>query len=188
MKYIKKTKNCTLCGNKFKIFMFEYADINDRKAVGDICDHCYRRELRKVKDRLIDIRSIDNPTRDVDPCGPQRRNAMWRIHRDLKSGKLIKPNFCPKCGGTQGIIAHHIYYGVVDYYFVWLCEPCHTEEHNLISRAAGNTLRDWQELEYSREVPKARFNCRHHPTESVFSVKEEFFSVEAKVGGDYHAN
>ncbi len=68
---------------------------------------------------------------------PVKLYANNAVYRALKSGKLIKPDFCSKCGESWSKIqAHH-----EDYHkrleIIWLCISCHKRHHN----KEGNSAR-----------------------------------------------
>jgi hypothetical protein len=55
----------------------------------------------------------------------KRQNARAKVHRAIKSGKLLKPGECSNCKlGGRTIEAHHVdYKKPLD--VVWLCRSCH---------------------------------------------------------------
>ena len=59
---------------------------------------------------------------------PKRIKIMGQLNRAVNSGKIKRPETCPKCGRKTRIHAHHFNY---DHYtnFVWLCASCHKKEH-----------------------------------------------------------
>jgi hypothetical protein len=54
--------------------------------------------------------------------------AVWYA---VKTGKLVKPSICSKCGGTKHIHAHHHngYSPEHKLDVVWLCVDCHKFGH-----------------------------------------------------------
>jgi hypothetical protein len=55
---------------------------------------------------------------------PEKYKAHNKVCSALKSGKIIKPSFCEKCGSTGKLHAHHEDYSKpLD--VIWLCVPCH---------------------------------------------------------------
>jgi ribosomal protein S27AE len=60
---------------------------------------------------------------------PQKYLAWRTVSNSLRSGKLIKPDICSKCGSGKKIQAHHEDYSKpLD--IIWLCFKCHRElEH-----------------------------------------------------------
>ena len=59
---------------------------------------------------------------------PEKRRAWWTYTNALRAGKLVKPEVCPKCGGTGLIDGHHADYNKpLDVEF--LCRACHMKQH-----------------------------------------------------------
>jgi len=62
---------------------------------------------------------------------PERIKAREIVHKALKTRKLVRPNYCSKCGCQQerkDIVAHHEDYNQ-PLKVVWLCKKCHHELH-----------------------------------------------------------
>ena len=58
---------------------------------------------------------------------PERHAARDKVHKALKSGRLVE-NPCEKCGSAEKIHAHHDDYDKpLD--VRWLCQKCHYKEH-----------------------------------------------------------
>jgi len=59
---------------------------------------------------------------------PERVKIHDQLNRAVNSGKLERPEICPKCRRKTRIHAHHINY---DHFmnFLWLCASCHKLEH-----------------------------------------------------------
>lgn len=57
-----------------------------------------------------------------------KERAHKAVAKAIKSGRLIKPDACSKCGGNEKIEGHHPNY---EYRLVvlWLCQKCHQEVH-----------------------------------------------------------
>src|SRR5208282_6622436 len=54
--------------------------------------------------------------------------AREAVDRALRRGKMTKPDTCSRCGASGVIEGHHSDYSKV-LEVVWLCSPCHREEH-----------------------------------------------------------
>lgn len=73
---------------------------------------------------------------------PGQREREWAnaaVVRAVRSGKLVRPESCQRCGASGRIHGHHPDYSqplVVE----WLCVPCHGTEHKQL-RAAANEAR-----------------------------------------------
>jgi ribosomal protein S27AE len=60
---------------------------------------------------------------------PEIHRAHNAVYRAVKTGKLLRPTSCPKCGRTdKRIQAHHADYNK-PLEVTWLCAPCHSKEH-----------------------------------------------------------
>lgn len=58
------------------------------------------------------------------------RRANHAVEYALKSGKLVKPKRCEKCGKERPLQGHHPSYAETQWLVVqWLCQACHSAEH-----------------------------------------------------------
>lgn len=87
-------------------------------------------KLRKGQRRLKCARC-----REVDRNYRAARQISWKhpareaLAQALRTGSLVRPETCSRCGGARGDIqAHH-----ADYFLpvciIWLCQRCHGDEH-----------------------------------------------------------
>ena len=61
---------------------------------------------------------------------PDRVRANWKVMYALRTGKIVRPDRCSKCGSDRGkICGHHLDYSKpLD--IVWLCYKCHRQTFN----------------------------------------------------------
>jgi len=79
------------------------------------------RELGRKDSRLHIVR-YGRPKRE-----PEKEQARTWVKREIKSGRLKKPEICPRCGRTDSRIeAHHDDYSKPAQ-IEWLCSLCHGE-------------------------------------------------------------
>ncbi len=58
-------------------------------------------------------------------------NARTKVHYAVKTGKLLRPDFCPRCLLKTKVHAHHLDYSKpLD--VIWVCINCHATIHNEI--------------------------------------------------------
>lgn len=63
---------------------------------------------------------------------PEKVSAHEAVKRAIKTGSISRQP-CVRCGGSDRIHAHHKDYSKpLD--VMWLCQPCHIQEHVRISR------------------------------------------------------
>lgn len=56
----------------------------------------------------------------------QKNNARQKVYYAVKTGKLVRPDICSKCGSKEKIEADHADYSKsLD--VVWLCYKCHLQ-------------------------------------------------------------
>lgn len=68
---------------------------------------------------------------------PEKMKARVAVGYAVRSGKLIKPTLCPRCGKAGRIEGHHPDYSK-SLEVLWLCSYCHKGEHGvLISQLKG---------------------------------------------------
>jgi hypothetical protein len=61
---------------------------------------------------------------------PEMHQAMRAVQSALRSGELVRPNNCERCGKRCKPIAHHNSYEPEKWLDVeWLCRSCHGKEH-----------------------------------------------------------
>lgn len=61
---------------------------------------------------------------------PDKKRAHSAVVRALRTGRLVRPSACERCGRECVPHAHHIDYAQ-PLNVVWLCSTCHGEEHRL---------------------------------------------------------
>jgi hypothetical protein len=62
---------------------------------------------------------------------PERCNAVNRIWKRIRLGKMEKGTKCEACDRTDNIIAHHWDYSK-PLSVIWLCSSCHKNVHKNI--------------------------------------------------------
>lgn len=63
--------------------------------------------------------------------GRDKLKAWKKLSRAVKSGKVKKPNLCPRCRlltPREKMTAHHLDYSM-PLLVRWLCQDCHNAEH-----------------------------------------------------------
>ena len=62
-----------------------------------------------------------------------KNNKKYKVHgivaRAMKSGKLVNPRICEKCGSKNHIVGHHDDYDK-PLEVRWLCQACHIDWHS----------------------------------------------------------
>ncbi len=84
----------------------------------------HRKWTRANRERLWERR------REWNRRNPAKIRCYEAVRRALKSGKLVRPHKCGKCGKHLRVLAHHEDYAAplkVD----WLCTRCHSIRHGL---------------------------------------------------------
>lgn len=97
--------------------------------------------------------------------GRAKARAISIYRRALRSGVLVRPAACERCGGASCGDARrpHMVYGHHDDYsrpldVQWLCHSCHWERHHELSRACVCTYRNLDMSVAARLVEKS-VNC-----------------------------
>lgn len=139
-------KVCTKCGVEKSVDMFhERTFSNGTKRPSSWCKAC--------QNRLTAIRAANNPAtvarrmewrRTKKGQGTYRRyranegnkiklQAQKKVWWAIKSGNLVRPECCTKCGERKKVQGHHRDYSK-PLEVLWLCWTCHLIEH-------GRTIR-----------------------------------------------
>ena len=144
------TKTCKVCGVTDKDAEF-YASMTNR------CKECHKEKVRQNRKEKVEYyREYDKKRFQNDPKvkerhkryqateagkasmikarkkwqeqNPEKRAAHVLLYSRIRSGEVIKPEICEKCGSGGKIHGHHHdYTKPLD--VVWLCPLCHAKEH-----------------------------------------------------------
>jgi len=59
---------------------------------------------------------------------PEHARFSMKVGYEIKVGRLVRPDICPRCGREARVKACYRNYERWDH-FVWLCASCHKKEH-----------------------------------------------------------
>lgn len=91
----------------------------------------YGREFldpKAMPEPAIALESITQDAEDAAGLAAQRYAAHIATHKAIKSGRLVRPSQCQKCGSRRGVHAHHEDYAK-PLLVRWLCPRCHVAQH-----------------------------------------------------------
>ncbi len=132
-------KTCFKCGiTKERSDFYRHPQMAD--GLLGKCKECAKRDVRIDRATSPNAREYD-AKRSKDPGRrkysrehkpkrtPIRQRAHNAVQRAVRSGKLIKPSECNRCGTDQvRIVGHHADYNKpLD--VEWLCDLCHLRHH-----------------------------------------------------------
>lgn len=70
------------------------------------------------------LEKVHETSRRWREAHPEKQRAHGKVRQAVKTGRLVRPETCSKCGRPGRIQAHHDDYNKpLD--VVWLCHPCH---------------------------------------------------------------
>jgi hypothetical protein len=143
-------KTCTLCAKRLRASNF-YAYKRAPDGLASYCKPCwkarfskkqnaarldssYRARRRKWakgnrKTPAYRLRSIRQQQRYIAKY-PRQHKASQLLRAAVKTGKIIRPLNCEKCGKRTKIHGHHPDYSK-PLKVKWLCALCHTWEHKM---------------------------------------------------------
>jgi hypothetical protein len=75
----------------------------------------------------------------------QAHTARYKVNYAVKTGKIIKPKECSECNQAKRLEAHHPDHSK-PYDIVWLCKPCHMEQHTY--NTSGDLIKDGEDATY----------------------------------------
>ncbi len=78
--------------------------------------------------RAKDIEKFKERERNNPPASPEKVCARSVLNMAIKSGKIIKPQYCTVCGTGRRINGHHPNYDK-PLEVEWLCPLCHAKRH-----------------------------------------------------------
>lgn len=136
------TKRCGRCGEWKPLEAFNLnraAAVHGRQSR---CRPCQVIGNREWAERTGNRRYFHDPEAQAkrrEKAGrlfPERRRAGMAVARAVRSGKLVRPDCCEKCGANPGlnragwplIYAHHEDYAKA-LEVTWLCSRCHARHH-----------------------------------------------------------
>lgn len=104
-----------------------------------VCIRCLRAEGRAHYQRHVEDRR--RKAKEWREANPEKTRAHWQVKNALKSGRLVRPEACERCGTvTTRLNAHHDDYSrplAVE----WLCTSCHRRHHAALNIAAASVER-----------------------------------------------
>lgn len=97
-------------------------------------------EVRREQQKRRYIHEIkSNGYRMSKKSTPEKRRAHHVVSKAVKAGKLLRPSECSRCKSTRfQIQAHHADYSK-PLSVIWLCAPCHGDEHATSRRQEEKT-------------------------------------------------
>lgn len=146
-----KTKLCGHCGKKLPLDHF-WKNRSTKDGLQGFCKECHSLYLHKDKDKELDTlvswryRHEDQNKlqmkryRDKHPekmkelrakwesNNPDRVRAMWRMKYLVKTGKVVKPTKCTKCGREARISGYMLNDDDLSE-VTWLCGRCGAAAH-----------------------------------------------------------
>lgn len=181
-------KTCTVCGRLLDLEMFN-RNSKSKDGRASRCKDCmsvynrkrYEKIAEEARERTKE-RERNHPEKILESRlkthmrNPTKRNAQRVVEYAVKSGVLVKPHVCSKCGATDAerrIEAHHDDYArPLD--VEWMCTPCH--------RAADAKRREAEGLEPYENY--AHHDKRKLSREQVLEIRAggTFASLAEKFG------
>jgi len=76
------------------------------------------------------LKEIREKKSDYIKLHKKERKIHSAVTNAVRSGKLIKPGTCEKCGRNIRVSGHHYDYDK-PLEVTWLCQKCHWEAHNM---------------------------------------------------------
>lgn len=104
-----------------------------------------------------------------DPL-PYKDRARIAVRNAVRSGTLIKPEYCSACGTSGLIHAHHDDYDK-PLSVRWLCPECHKERHDSINKYGIDSVLVMEDI-YRQAVSYAKELIITTPLPRLFSRKK----------------
>jgi len=127
---VNTTKVCSKCKTEANLSFF-YKDRNNKDDLSSWCKACVRL-ANKLNARVRGKKT--NPSRSSISRRYRQKNtdkykAHWKVQAALRSGVLVRPDNCEKCGLKCKPHGHHDNYAS-PLAVRWLCIDCHAHYHN----------------------------------------------------------
>lgn len=101
-----------------------------------ICIRCG--EEKPLDEFYVHKRMADGHLNVCKSCVKLRIGRYRKVKRALKSGKIVRPEYCEVCGKKCRTEAHHKNYDE-SLRVVWMCRTCHANYHTGKSEQAELT-------------------------------------------------
>jgi len=124
-------KRCSCC-KEAKLLSDFYKNAAQRDGHYSYCKSCWRVKVSQwhednpeAYERILAKRSRKpRASTSWGRRNPEKKRAQWAVFYAVKTGRLIKPDECSRCGRTGRIEGHHFDYSrPLD--VEWLCTRCH---------------------------------------------------------------
>ena len=133
-------KRCRKCGKEKPLREFCYVRDSTGRSYPHYCRPCDRKRHRVLGKRFRKQKTAKDMRwrKENREMFVVRKRARERLRRAIVSGDIIRPKKCEKCGsrpqvlqdGRPAIHGHH-HKGYDKWMEVmWLCPPCHSQEHS----------------------------------------------------------
>jgi hypothetical protein len=127
-KPISMYRKCSANGKGYRYECKECEYIYDRV----MCPICNSESMQRYSKSCKQCYIKSLPKEEIHNREKVRTRALEAVARAIASGRLVKPKVCSRCNKEPDryIEAHHLSYERNRYLdVVWLCSPCHIEEH-----------------------------------------------------------
>lgn len=137
---MEDTKRCTKC-RQFRILPEFGRAPRNRDGRHSWCSTCMAAKTRRhYQQNLRACRESNRQRYDQNKDDYARRFREWAeahpggnrarqiVHRALRSGLLVKPDRCERCGEARELVAHHDDYSQA-LEVRWWCRSCHRRNH-----------------------------------------------------------
>jgi len=161
---VKNSKKSPEAIAKKKLYVAEWQKANREKRLQQSRDW-YQRNLEQARDKSLKAtkkylgtdhgkQKARERSANWEKNNPEKRRVHDRTMYAVKTGKIIRPNFCSKCNKECVPHAHHEDY-TKPYDVLWLCSICHFylhhEHKHHRERASEKTSKDDAVLRPSNE-------------------------------------
>lgn len=115
---------CFVCKQKFEKEIRKIKQTEKLNKQHTCSRKCAARISNDKRKKLIHSSDASENTRRDRQKRPEEYKARQLVRQALKSGKLIRPEYCEQCGTPCRAEAHHEDHSR-PYMLLWVCEECH---------------------------------------------------------------
>jgi len=121
-------RNCKLCKKDKTLKDFhKNGNTNGIQLYKNICKECYKSYEKRFDNKRVELHRQKYP---------DKARARVLVQQAVRSGKIVKPNYCTTCGvllPKNKILGHHSDYSK-PLKVGWFCHQCHTDIHAFLSK------------------------------------------------------
>lgn len=135
MEKIIHNRWCTACKSRFDLMKYaKYTDKNGNIRQYYLCNSCNTKRAKLYRKTPSGGAIFRSALYKSIKKYQYKQNARIILNMAVKSGLVVRPKVCSKCGSTNSIEAHHPDYKK-PLRVKWWCRKCHRRYHKRLKNS-----------------------------------------------------